>query len=38
MATINFVLQGKGGVGKSLVATLLTQHYRECGATIKMRE
>lgn len=29
MATINFVLQGKGGVGKSLVATLLTQHYRE---------
>ncbi|MBT4931870.1 MAG: conjugal transfer protein TraL [Rhodospirillaceae bacterium] len=27
MATINFVLQGKGGVGKSLVASLLTQHY-----------
>lgn len=27
MAMINFVLQGKGGVGKSLVASLLAQHY-----------
>ena len=29
MAMINFVLQGKGGVGKSLVASLLAQHYRD---------
>ncbi len=31
MAMINFVLQGKGGVGKSLVASLLAQHYRNQG-------
>lgn len=31
MATINFVLQGKGGVGKSLIASLLTQHYQSRG-------
>jgi len=31
MATINFVLQGKGGVGKSLIATLLAQHYQDQG-------
>ncbi len=29
MATINFVLQGKGGVGKSLVASFLAQHYQD---------
>ena len=28
MAKINFVLQGKGGVGKSLVASFLAQHYQ----------
>ena len=31
MATINFVLQGKGGVGKSLIASLLAQHYQDQG-------
>ena len=25
---VNFILQGKGGVGKSFVAALLAQHYR----------
>lgn len=33
MATINMVLQGKGGVGKSLVASLLAQYCRERGDT-----
>lgn len=28
---IDFVLQGKGGVGKSLIAALLAQHYRAQG-------
>ena len=28
MALINLILQGKGGVGKSFVASLLTQHYK----------
>lgn len=31
MATIHFVLQGKGGVGKSLIASLLAQHYQNQG-------
>jgi len=31
MAIINFVLQGKGGVGKSLVASLLAQYYQDQG-------
>lgn len=31
MATIHCVLQGKGGVGKSLVASLLAQHYLDQG-------
>lgn len=31
MALVNMTLQGKGGVGKSLVATLLAQHYRARG-------
>lgn len=26
---INFILQGKGGVGKSYIATLMAQYYRE---------
>lgn len=30
MATINFVLQGKGGVGKSLIAYLLALYYLSC--------
>lgn len=29
MATVNMVLQGKGGVGKSLVASLLAQYFIE---------
>ena len=31
MAKINFILQGKGGVGKSFTASLLAQHYRARG-------
>ena len=31
MATVHLVLQGKGGVGKSLVAALIAQHRRESG-------
>ena len=31
MALVNMTLQGKGGVGKSLVAALLAQHYRARG-------
>ncbi len=31
MATINFILQGKGGVGKSMVASALAQYYQEKG-------
>jgi len=31
MALVNMTLQGKGGVGKSLVSTLLAQHYRARG-------
>lgn len=29
MATVNLVLQGKGGVGKSLIASLLAQYFTE---------
>lgn len=29
MATINFILQGKGGVGKSFIASVLAQYYQE---------
>lgn len=28
---VNLILQGKGGVGKSFIASLLTQHYLDCG-------
>lgn len=31
MANINFVLQGKGGVGKSLVSSFLAQYYQDQG-------
>ncbi len=31
MASINFILQGKGGVGKSLAASFLTQYFRKQG-------
>lgn len=32
MATLHFVIQGKGGVGKSFVASTLLQHFNELGA------
>ena len=32
--TIHLTLQGKGGVGKSLVASLLAQYFRHRGAPI----
>ena len=28
MATIHFILQGKGGVGKSFVASMLVQFFK----------
>ena len=31
MAQVDLILQGKGGVGKSFAASLLTQHYRAWG-------
>ena len=31
MALVNLILQGKGGVGKSFVASLLAQHYKTLG-------
>lgn len=34
MGTIDLTLQGKGGVGKSYVASLLAQHYLERGADL----
>lgn len=34
MSTIHFVLQGKGGVGKSLVASLLCQYLRQHGLPV----
>ncbi|OEU69950.1 MAG: conjugal transfer protein TraL [Desulfovibrio sp. S3730MH75] len=34
MATINMILQGKGGVGKSLVASTLTQYFLENGKEV----
>ncbi|WP_027177419.1 nucleotide-binding protein [Maridesulfovibrio hydrothermalis] len=34
MATINMILQGKGGVGKSLTASFLTQHFLESGKEV----
>lgn len=29
MATFNFILQGKGGVGKSYISSILAQYYKE---------
>lgn len=34
MATVHMVLQGKGGVGKSLSASLLTQYFMEQGVAV----
>lgn len=34
MAVIHLVLQGKGGVGKSIVASMLYQHFRESGYVV----
>ncbi|NDV28122.1 P-loop NTPase [Desulfovibrio sp. JC010] len=34
MATINMIMQGKGGVGKSFIASLLTQYLQESGKEI----
>lgn len=31
MATIHFILQGKGGVGKSMIASMMYQYYDEAG-------
>lgn len=33
MKRVNMILQGKGGVGKSLIASLLAQHFIENGAS-----
>lgn len=34
MATIHFILQGKGGVGKSMVASMIFQHFMEEGYNV----
>lgn len=34
MSQVHFVLQGKGGVGKSFVASLLVQYFRSKGAPV----
>ena len=34
MANINMILQGKGGVGKSLIASILTQYFLESGKEV----
>ena len=34
MSTVHFVLQGKGGVGKSYAAVLLAQYLREKGLPV----
>jgi hypothetical protein len=34
MSTIHFILQGKGGVGKSLVASLLCQYLQKKGSSL----
>lgn len=34
MSTIHMVLQGKGGVGKSLVAALVTQYLKDCQKSV----
>ena len=34
MSTVHFVLQGKGGVGKSLIASLLYQYLHQQGRAV----
>ena len=34
MATIHFILQGKGGVGKSMIAVMLCQALRHFGKEV----
>ena len=34
MRTVNITLQGKGGVGKSFVASLLSQHHQQKGRSV----
>ncbi|WP_308620459.1 P-loop NTPase [uncultured Desulfovibrio sp.] len=34
MATIHFILQGKGGVGKSMIAVMLCQTLRHFGKEV----
>ena len=34
MSTVHLILQGKGGVGKSVIATLLAQYLRDKGLTV----
>lgn len=34
MATVHFIQQGKGGVGKSMIATMLYQALRQLGKTV----
>jgi hypothetical protein len=34
MATVHFIMQGKGGVGKSLIASLLFQYLNKHGAAV----
>jgi hypothetical protein len=34
MSTAHFILQGKGGVGKSVIALVLTQYLRDKGMTV----
>ena len=36
MATIHFILQGKGGVGKSMVASFLYQSLRHFGKDVAL--
>jgi adenylylsulfate kinase-like enzyme len=36
MSTVHLILQGKGGVGKSVVATLLAQYLRDKGHSREM--
>lgn len=34
MSTIHFILQGKGGIGKSLVSSFLAQYFKDSGARL----
>ena len=35
MSTVHLILQGKGGVGKSFIATLLAQYLQEKGVAVR---